>query len=85
MAKVKQTKSGNVRITLSQEDAGKLWGILAVSHIPKHPDYAEPSQRAAQEECESVSIPICAALDAAGLRYYEISPEGKASREDIPS
>ena len=87
MAKVKQTKSGNVRITLSQEDAGKLWGILSISHIHLESagQYSRQVERTLPSVCESVSQELCDALSAAGLRYYEISPEGKAIREDIPS
>ena len=87
MVKVKQTKSGNVRITLSKEDAGKLWGILSISHINLERDgqYSCQVERTLPSICESVSYELCAELAFAGLRYYEISPEGKARRENIPS
>lgn len=85
MATVKQTKSGNVCITLSKDEAGKLWGILSISHLARDEQYRAQAERTLPSVCESVSHNICVGLALAGLLYKEISPEGKAKRENIPS
>ena len=81
MPKAEVTKSGRVRITLSVDEAGKLWAILACSHTLS----GHHARQARVGECEEVSFGICAALAKAGLEYSTISPEGKARYEDISS
>lgn len=62
--KVKRTKAGNVRVTLSEAQLADLWAILAHSHLHRvHP------AKVICAEAEVTSRELCLGFSNAGLKY----------------